>query len=144
MRYKTSSAISGLILLWCLLSNYGCSDNNSLGFSFKSTIAYAGEDQSIQIGQSITLDGTGSKHGRNNSLSFSWLQLSGPAIEIENPNSGILTVMPPSLGRYVFRLTIIDNTGATSTDEVVITVNEVKIEDVAKTGEIEIAGSFEQ
>lgn len=129
-----------MVVIWNLVLLSGCSDNG-LGFSFTTTIAYAGEDRVIQVGQREILDGTNSKYEEGSSLEFSWNLVSGPPLEIENADSSQVAITPRIAGEYAFRLTVIDSRGVTSTDEVIITVQE--LEDLSETGDVNITGSFE-
>jgi Secretion system C-terminal sorting domain/PKD domain len=91
----------------------------------KPPVANAGPDQSITLPtNSVQLDGSLSADPDGSIASYSWIKVSGPgAISINNS----LTVNPTATnlqrGIYVFQLTVTDNSGATSTARVTVTVN---------------------
>jgi hypothetical protein len=129
-----------MIVIWGLLLLSGCSDNG-LGFSFTTTIAYAGEDRVIGVGQREILDGTNSKYEGGSDFEFSWVLVSGPPLAIENADSSQAAIIPLTVGEYAFQLTVMDSRGVTSMDEVIITVQELA--DLSETGNVDITGSFE-
>jgi hypothetical protein len=86
--------------------------------------ANAGADQTITLPvNSITLTGIGSDPDGTIS-SYSWSKLSGPVEgTITNASSASTTVTGLAQGVYIFRLTVTDNSSATGTDDIQITVN---------------------
>lgn len=84
-------------------------------------VASAGIDQTSNVNQLVTLDGSGSTDVEG-IASYAWSQLSGPTVSL----SGAGTVNPSFTsaqpGTYLFRLTVTDTNSATDTDDVVITV----------------------
>ncbi len=88
-------------------------------------VANAGADQTITLPvNSVTLDGSKSVDADGTIVSYSWNKISGSgAITITNSNTAKPTVSGLQAGTYVFQLTVTDNTGATGTDNVTITVN---------------------
>lgn len=87
----------------------------------------AGVDQSINAPASVTtLTGTATANGGATITTIAWSQISGPnTAAVTTPT--ILTTNVSSLipGIYVFRLTITDSNGNSSSDDVQITVNAV-------------------
>lgn len=85
--------------------------------------ANAGPDQTIPVGQATTIHGTASTDLGGTITSYNWQKFSGPsAYEILTPNSVSTWIRNMTAGVYVYRLTITDNRGLTSTDDVQITV----------------------
>jgi hypothetical protein len=84
-------------------------------------VADAGPDQSVATGTLVTLDGSGSSDGDGQTLSYEWVQTAGPAMTLSDRMVVQPTFTPPAAGDYVFRLTVKDPTGASSTDSVTVT-----------------------
>jgi dienelactone hydrolase len=88
--------------------------------------ADAGKDQmfTLPISLVVQLDGSSSKDSDGTIKSYSWKKKSGPALgTIVTPNAAKTTLAALIAGVYVFELTVTDDKGATSTDEVNVTVN---------------------
>ena len=87
-------------------------------------IANAGADQSIILPvSSVTLSGSGTDPD-GSIASYSWTKVSGTGGTITSPASASTTVTGLTAGSYTFRLTVTDNSGASASDDVVITVNQ--------------------
>ncbi|RYZ46521.1 MAG: hypothetical protein EOP49_23185, partial [Sphingobacteriales bacterium] len=95
----------------------------------------AGADQTITLpvnqvtltGSAIDADGT--------IASYAWIKVSGPAAFISNASSSTTSVLGLAEGVYTFRLTVRDNSGATASDEVQVTVvRSTNIPPVANAG----------
>ena len=54
-------------------------------------------------------------------LTYLWTQRSGSPATLNNQNTENVTISNLAEGTYVFRLTVIDNDGASDFDEVVVT-----------------------
>jgi hypothetical protein len=83
----------------------------------------AGSNQTITLPQnSVTLSGTASD-ADGSIASYQWSQTSGPSKAIySSPSPSVLSIRNLSVGVYTFRLTVIDNSGATAWSEVDVTV----------------------
>jgi hypothetical protein len=88
-------------------------------------VANAGDDQSVTIDTTVTLDGSGSTDPDNDIVSYHWQQTDGPPVTLADP-----TVVQPQFIANVpldstlsFELTVTDATGLTSTDTCVVLVN---------------------
>ncbi len=96
----------------------------ALQYSRTHTTVFAGEDQTIEIpANSVQLGGSGT--GPNGTTTTTvWTKVSGPAAGTLS-NTTILNPTANGLvqGTYTFRLTITDNSSASFTDDVTITVN---------------------
>jgi hypothetical protein len=112
--------------------NYGTSASDDVTLTVGSTtpppptpsanlVAIAGKDQSVPVGQATVLHGEESTG--TNIKSYQWTKYSGPAaFEMLTPNASATWLRNMTAGVYVFRLTITDNNGATSYDDITITV----------------------
>lgn len=85
--------------------------------------ANAGNDQTITLPtNSVNLTGSGTDADGNIS-SFEWVKLSGPnGSAFSNQNSAATSVTGLIAGTYQFQLTVTDNSGATASDVVMVTV----------------------
>ncbi|MBS1921515.1 MAG: tandem-95 repeat protein [Bacteroidetes bacterium] len=86
--------------------------------------ANAGPNQNITLpNNSVSVSGSGSDPDGTIG-SYQWSQISGPAqFTILSPNQAQTTINNLVQGTYQFQLTVTDNSGATGSDVVVITVN---------------------
>ena len=83
-----------------------------------SPTANAGADQTVTQGSSVTLDASSSSDSDGNITSYSWAEAS----TIISTNSSF-SKSDFSVGTHNITLTVTDDDGATSTDDVTITVN---------------------
>ncbi len=88
-----------------------------------SPTANAGSDQSLQLPTSmITIKGSGSDSD-GKVVSYAWSQQSGPAsANLANQNTANVTVSGLIAGIYTFRLSVVDDDGATDFDEMQVEV----------------------
>jgi len=95
----------------------------------KAPIARAGEDRTIPMSWNYfpQINGTTSTDPDGWIKAFQWTKVSGPSqYTIVSPNAGLTKLNNLVAGTYVFRLTVTDNSGATSTDDVTITMVDDK------------------
>lgn len=87
-------------------------------------VADAGPDTTLVLPQNSTiLDGSHSYDPDGQVVFYSWSQLAGPSqYTAGNLDSSVLVLSNLSSGSYVFQLTVTDNNGATSTDQVQVNV----------------------
>ncbi|HEU5149656.1 MAG TPA: PKD domain-containing protein, partial [Iamia sp.] len=86
--------------------------------------ADAGPDQTVDVDDPVTLDGTGSTDPEEDELDHAWVQTGGPAVTLTGADTAEPTfTAPPTSGTLTFELTVTDPDGATDTDTVTITVN---------------------
>ncbi|MDR0414328.1 MAG: glycoside hydrolase family 3 C-terminal domain-containing protein [Prevotellaceae bacterium] len=71
---------------------------------------------------SVTLNGSGSADVGGEIVSYRWEQLSGREVEFSAPDSAVTLAKNLSIGDYRFRLTVTDDSAATSSDDVLVRV----------------------
>jgi subtilisin-like proprotein convertase family protein len=90
--------------------------------------ANAGPDQDAELGDTVTLDGTGSTDPDGNTLLYSWVQTAGPAVTLVGANTATPSFTAPAgPGVLTFQLTVDDQAGRTDTDEVNVGLNDSPI-----------------
>jgi tol-pal system beta propeller repeat protein TolB len=86
--------------------------------------ADAGQDQEVEVGVPVQLDGSGSSDPDGNVLNFYWTQTAGPPVHIVLDHEPISSFSAGEPGVYRFVLTVADGESPDSQDEVVVTVTE--------------------
>lgn len=87
-------------------------------------VAHAGPDQGRRVGQSVTLDGSGSDDIDGDALVYRWSFASRPtgsSAALSNPNTVAPVFSIDAPGIYVVRLIVNDGTADSAPDDVVIT-----------------------
>jgi hypothetical protein len=83
--------------------------------------AEAGEDQIWPYGTtSTTLYGSGTDP--EGPVTFDWTMIAGPGASILTPTAGTTIVEGLTTGTYIFQITVTDNLGATTIDNVTVTI----------------------
>jgi gliding motility-associated-like protein len=94
--------------------------------SNKPPVANAGPDQTITLPtSSVMLDGTSSSDPDGTIVKYQWTKISGPPSSTETISNAQNIITPVNgliEGVYVFQLAVTDNTGATSTAQVKVSV----------------------
>ncbi len=92
--------------------------------------ADAGPNQDVNAPATVTLDGTDSTDPDGDTLTFSWVQNSGPIVTMAGATTASPTFAAPAgPATLTFTLTVNDGRGGTDTDVVVITVNAPPVAD---------------
>ncbi|HPR34542.1 MAG TPA: M6 family metalloprotease domain-containing protein [Anaerolineaceae bacterium] len=110
------------------ISNCGTTMTADLSYSGvtnQSPVANAGPDQFVFTNLMVTLDGSGSFDPDGNyPLTYSWSQVSGPAVTLSNPGAVYPTFIAPSQPAIVvLQLVVTDSLGAIAIpDNVIITI----------------------
>ncbi|CAM2005142.1 PKD domain-containing protein [Acanthopleuribacter pedis] len=101
--------------------------NQNLTANFQAVaagpIANAGRDQAVTEGATVQLDGSASTG--DTALTYAWQQTSGPTVALQNATTATPSWTAPSVTAdtlFTFQLQVTDNTQATSTDTVAVTV----------------------
>lgn len=100
-------------------------------------VAKAGDDIIIQLPTSaVSLNGSASFDPDGVISAYSWNRISGPTgITIVNATTATADVVGMQAGEYIFELTVTDNSGATASDQIKITViRQQNIPPVSKAG----------
>jgi hypothetical protein len=104
-----------------------------------SPIAYAGEDQTANEGNPVTLDGSGSSDPDNDFLTYSWSQVGGPEVTLDDTGSmqPIFTAPWVTAGgeTLTFKLIVSDGELDSDPDCVDITVKNVNNPPIADAGD---------
>ena len=92
--------------------------------SVSEVVADAGDDDEVAAGELVVLDGSGSTGAEP--LTFSWRQLFGPPVTLDNPSGSLATFTAPSdsaqFATLVFELTVMQGS-ASDRDQVAISVS---------------------
>lgn len=107
-------------------------------------VVNAGSTQSVLVGSTIDLDGSGTLAGsggvtNDSLLSYRWTLVSRPegsnvARSIANESVAKAQFIPDAVGTYVFRLTVTDSIGNASSDVVAVRVSQRNAPPVANAG----------
>ncbi|CAN5616767.1 hypothetical protein BH10BAC3_BH10BAC3_42110 [soil metagenome] len=133
VKFGTSNAaattVSGLdpgsyIFRLTITDNKGALSSDKVTITVTSTnlapVAKAGADQKIMLPATLSLNGAGSTDADGTIAKYGWTQVSGPTATIINPSSTKTTVGGIIAGTYIFRLTVTDNIGTTTYDDVTV------------------------
>jgi hypothetical protein len=89
-------------------------------------IADAGPNQTVNEGQLVGLDGSNSLDSDDGIASYSWVQTSGPQVNLSDPNGQQSTFTAPYVGTggdsLTFELTVADHNGLQSSDSCLVNV----------------------
>ncbi len=88
-------------------------------------VADAGPDQNVHVGDTVTLDASGSSQAQSLPLTYSWLQTSGTPVTLSDATAAMPTFTAPASPDVLgFTVTVDDGQpGGTASDAVVVTVN---------------------
>jgi hypothetical protein len=104
-------------------------------------VAMAGNDLTVQIGDTVVLDGTASYDSDGDTLSYKWIQVSGPAVNLSDPDSATPYFVAAIEGNYQFNLTVFDGILWSVSDSVVITIKQPTITLISPGIAVKISGS---
>ena len=120
-----------VVLRLTVTDDDGATDTDDVSITINTTnqapVASAGPNQSVDEQSIVTLDASASTDD-GSIASYDWMQLTGAGVSIADFASATTTFDAPSLGTaedLTFRLTVTDDRGSISTDEITVTVNPV-------------------
>ena len=85
-------------------------------------VAHAGEDQSVDKRETITLDGSNSKDPAGRALTFAWRQVAGDSVSLSNAGVAQPTFRTQVPGNYAFQLVVHNGVVASEPDTVGVEV----------------------
>jgi hypothetical protein len=91
----------------------------------QAPVAETGSNQEVEQGTTVTLDGSNSTDPNNDSLSYTWEQLSRPLVTIVNPDAAIIEFVAPQVNddtTLKFKLTVTDQDGEKGSKRIDVTV----------------------
>jgi hypothetical protein len=99
--------------------------DTAVSFINNVPIAFAGNDTTVFVSNPLaSLSAAGSLDPDGSIVSYAWTKIAGPAPgNIVNASAAVTDVAGLVAGEYVFRLQVTDNQGASSVDEVHVTVD---------------------
>jgi len=86
-------------------------DTVKISFSNVKPVAVAGNNQSVIVGTTVTLNGSGSYDANLDLLTYSWQIIYKPVgslAQLSDPNSAVTTFVPDLSGEYIISLTVSD------------------------------------
>ena len=101
-------------------------DNISVEITNQAPVAaVAASTITAESGNNITLDASSSTDPEADQLTYAWVQVSGPSVELSNATQASITVATPDVSEestLVFEVTVTDTAGSTSKASVTVTV----------------------
>lgn len=87
-------------------------------------IANAGPNQSVSLGATVTLNGSGSSDPNGDALTYSWTQTSGPSVGLSGADTAKASFKAETAGTFGFKLIVSDGK-ASAESSTQVTVKEV-------------------
>ena len=112
-----AAIIAAAVLIAGCVSTPAPNSTQTAGAGGHLPTANAGTGQTVKVGTTVTLDGSGSTSSNGSTLSYNWSLRSVPrnsASQLTNSTSVHPTLTPDEAGAYVVQLVVTDNTGARS------------------------------
>lgn len=128
--------LSAVLLILSACSSGGDSDTTgdtgntgNTGNTNRSPIVIAGSSQAVLENTTVNLSGSASDPDQGDTLTYAWTQLSGQVVVINNADAASASFTAPDVAAGIpealmFRLTVTDNGGLSTSGQVTITVSE--------------------
>jgi len=132
----TAPSTGGVTLRFLLLVTDGAEDGGEVGDEVQIVVvdanqaptANAGSDQTVDEGATVTLNATASADADGDRLAYSWVQVSGPVVQLVDADGPQPHFTAPAVGAtgasLVFQLIVGDASAASQPDTVTITVRD--------------------
>jgi len=103
---------------------FGGTDSDAINVTVvnRLPIAYAGADQNVPKGPTVSMDGSASSDPDGDNLTFIWTQTGGAPVTLSGANLALPAFTPLGSGIYAFTLTVDDGNGGMDTDTMLVTV----------------------
>ena len=135
MRHMPSLIVTSLLSLGLVLAAASCVEKAAPRTETEKVVnvppvANAGPDVTINSDR-YHLNGSQSRDAAGlSNCDILWTKISGPAgATISHPTAAITPIIDLNMGAYTFRLTVTNRAGATSSDDVVVTVPAQQVKD---------------
>jgi len=153
--FKFFVALGGVSLLMacgggggdCPYGALACGSSNGSAVSVVATgnvapVAHAGSNQTVVMGNDVTLNGSASSDANNDKLTYAWSMISAPtgfkltANEVKDDNVTAVkpTFKPTVTGAYVFGLVVSDGKLSSAREVVAVTVTAENLAPIANAG----------
>lgn len=109
------------------------SDTTTVTINNVAPTVNAGNDVTIDAGQTVTLHAAG-QDANNNSLGYSWTLVDGPSITLPVMNTQNISITPQNPGLYKFAVRCSDGVNQSPSDEVYVTANAINHAPTAEAG----------
>ena len=109
------------------------SDTTTVTINNVAPTVNAGNDVTIDAGQTVTLHAAG-EDANNNSLGYSWTLVDGPSITLPVMNTQNISITPQNPGLYKFAVRCSDGVNQSPSDEVYVTANAINHAPTAEAG----------
>ncbi|MEW8005072.1 MAG: PKD domain-containing protein [Candidatus Thiodiazotropha sp.] len=89
-------------------------------YTNQSPVSVAGDDLTVNAGDTVTLDGSASSDADGTIVQYIWKQNRGPSVALQNARTPISSFVMPADAELVFTLSVIDDSGAITRDSIVV------------------------
>jgi len=136
LSFVTPTVVKTTILDFeCTVTDGALSNSDTVNVTVYNTltldiVADAGDDRIVNENKFISLDGSASYDPENQPLKYSWTQLSGESVSLDNINNITTNFTSPFVENgeikiVTFELIVFDNNGRVDSDTVTITVDPI-------------------